>query len=543
VGAQTLAESPRLVGGRYELEALVGKGGIGEVWRARHIALNSRVAIKFLQLASAQKESAQRRFTTEAQLTAQLKTPHAVQVFDFGVTEDGQPYLVMELLEGETLGRRLERLKRLKIEDVVRLLGQAARALHRAHALHIVHRDFKPDNIVIAVDDEGLDQVKVLDFGVAKLVGALDEGVELDEAAVSGRPAAAPSFTRTGAVLGTPLYMAPEQVRNPSDVDLKADIWAFGVVAFECLTGRPPFLGSSLVELFERIQACDRPSASFIEPSVPPGFDAWFDMACAPDPTRRFMNASIAWKQLTVALDADRDRSGSFPGLDHHEHSGERRVFVAVGGADGSAATMAGERHELLARTHDDEFHSLRRIPMAALTRPTGPPPAASPPAALQASEMSRPTGHRSWTAPAALGAAIVVGVVGWRVAVRYSGDPAVDSATSNQAAFPAGVPAKDGVTHTALTTTAAGTASAVTAASSEAMLPASAAPPAPSAAHVSARAAVSGSRSSVTVAALAPSSTADPSGAPPPTSTTTEVRNAAPPPTATGALDPGSYR
>ncbi|MGH7295484.1 MAG: serine/threonine-protein kinase, partial [Polyangiaceae bacterium] len=168
-------QSSHLVGGRYELEALIGKGGVGEVWRARHVALNSRVAIKFLQPASAQKESAKRRFTTEAQVTAQLKTPSAVQVFDFGVTDDGQPYLVMELLEGETLGLRLQRLKRLGVVETARILAQAARALQRAHQLGIVHRDFKPDNIVIYTDDEGREQVKVLDFGVAKLVGALED--------------------------------------------------------------------------------------------------------------------------------------------------------------------------------------------------------------------------------------------------------------------------------------------------------------------------------------------------------------------------------
>jgi serine/threonine-protein kinase len=275
----------------------------------------------------------------------------------------------MELLEGETLGRRLERVRRLGIAETARVLGQAARALQRAHQLGIVHRDFKPDNIVIFEDDEGRDQVKVLDFGVAKLVGALEDGDEAEgEARAEGQ---SPSFTRTGTVLGTPLYMAPEQIRNAADVDLRADIWAFGVVAFECLTGKAPFNGATLPELFERIQAGLHPSASFLEPGIPAGFDVWFDIACAPAPGKRFPNASVAWKHLTVALDLGaNDASGSFPGLlDANATSGERRVLVVQPAVrpDESAPTLdVASEHpgELRTRTHGDGFASLQRIPL-----------------------------------------------------------------------------------------------------------------------------------------------------------------------------------
>ena len=329
-----VASGPRLVGGRYELEALIGKGGVGEVWRARHVALNSHVAIKFLQLASVEKASSQRRFTTEARVTAQLKSPNAVQVFDFGLTEDGQPYLVMELLEGETLGTRLARSKRLGVAETGRLLGQAVKALQRAHQIGIVHRDFKPDNVIICVDDEGRDHVKVLDFGVAKLVGALDEGA--GAAHVPGATTVA-SFTKTGTVLGTPLYMAPEQIRDSTAVDLRVDIWALGVVAFECLTGRPPFTGATLPELFERIQTGLHPSASFVEPSIPATFDAWFDKACALDPARRFPSAALAYKQLSEAIEAS--------------PSGPERVVAAAGRADEAAPTYevppAPRRHTI----------------------------------------------------------------------------------------------------------------------------------------------------------------------------------------------------
>jgi len=414
----------RRIGDRYELEAPIGKGGIGEVWRARHVALNSRVAIKFLQLASAEKESAKRRFTTEAQITAQLKSPNAVQVFDFGITEEGQPYLVMELLEGETLGRRLERVGRLGILETATLLGQAARALQRAHQLGIVHRDFKPDNIVICADDEGHDQVKVLDFGVAKLVGALEEGADQESGAEPEAAGATPSFTRTGMVLGTPLYMAPEQIRNAAEVDLRADIWAFGVVAFQCLTGRVPFNGATLTELFERIHGGLHPRADFFEPTVPPAFDIWFDIACAPDPSRRFPLASIAYRQLTVALDVMRGNSGSFPGvLDPHASSGERRVVVVARSQppDAGAATVdarSAAPGEVRSRTHSDEFGSLQRIPIASVDARAPPSPAERATAPPSGGSLSR----YPWRI--LLAGAVVLGLVAagsavWNVTTR----------------------------------------------------------------------------------------------------------------------------
>jgi len=541
VGAQTVADAARLVGGRYELEALIGKGGVGEVWRARHLALNSRVAIKFLQLASADKESAQRRFTTEAQVTAQLKTAHAVQVFDFGVTEDGRPYLVMELLEGETLGRRLERVGRLTVAETVRLLGQAARALHRAHALGIVHRDFKPDNIVISPDDEGREQVKVLDFGVAKLLGALEEGADADEAGGPERSPAEPSFTRTGAVLGTPLYMAPEQVRNPSQVDLKADIWAFGVVAFECLTGRSPFHGNTLAELFERIQASQHPSAVFLEPSVPAAFDIWFDLACSPDPRKRFINASVAWKQLTVALDADgHERSGSFPGLDVHEQSGQRRVVVVPGEerADASAPTLEGEPKELLSRTHDDGFHSLRRIPRAALTSGSVRPPAPAPEVEAVAAPAARAAHgtRRAWIPAAVLGVGALASIVVWRAVAAPPGRAATGVIAPTTLAPPPPTSALSAEVPRAPAVLTSTVASAPPTASSSGA-PATS----PSASHGGARAARAGTHPPTTDLPSSPP-TPEPVVAAPATASPIQ-RNAGTPPPAASGLDPGSYR
>jgi len=443
-GGPVSTRSGLRIADRYELEALIGKGGIGEVWRARHVTLNSRVAVKFLQLQKSEHQRRSkgtavriRRFTAEARIMAQLKTPHAVQVFDFGVTDWDQPYLVMELLEGETLGRRLERVKRLGTHETVHLLGQAARALHRAHQLGIVHRDFKPDNVVVCADDEGRDYVKVLDFGVAKIVGELESATGEIQAADSSL---AQSFTRTGSVLGTPLYMAPEQVRNAAEVDARADLWAFGVVAFECLTGRPPFSGTSLEELFDRILRGLHPSAHFLEESVPPSFDAWLDVVCAVDPTKRFMNASVAWKQLAVALNVE---TGDLSLM-----SGERPVpllsakGVGVHGTLDDDMTLKDDTllndttlKRVIGRSSTGRFASMRRVPPrndVSASPPTPSSKKATPPTA--APTPGRPKRRASTRMPVRAGAAgilvVIAGLALWWASGSRPGAPAASSSS-----------------------------------------------------------------------------------------------------------------
>lgn len=312
---------------RYELEDLLGRGGMGEVWRARHLALNSPAAIKFLHAGSVQDDVARARFLTEAQVTAQLKTRHAVQVFDFGVTAGGRPYLVMELLDGETIGHRIERLGQLSTTDTVRFLQQAARALDQAHALGIVHRDFKPDNLVVVRDEVGREFIKVLDFGIAKLVGDLEASSEqvpppssraLDDATlVDEQPPM--SLTASNSFLGTPPYMAPEQIRRDRTLGASADIWAFGVVAFECLTGQMPFAGTTLIEVFTRIQTGERLRARDLRPDLPAEFEEWVSMACAAAPKDRFTSALVAARALAVSLESRRwasDRPSAAPPSD-----------------------------------------------------------------------------------------------------------------------------------------------------------------------------------------------------------------------------------
>jgi serine/threonine-protein kinase len=302
----TMLEQTRLIGGRYVLEKLIGEGGTGEVWRARHTALRSPVAIKFLHGSAAFRESTRRRFLTEARVAAQLNTRHAVKVFDFGVSDQGRPYLIMELLSGESLADRLAREGRLSQVETVRILRLAARALDCAHAVNVVHRDFKPENIFLVHGDDGDEDVKVVDFGVAKLVGDLGDSDEENEdvvpASLRSPERALMSFTRTGRSVGTPVYMAPEQTLGGRKLSPAVDIWALGVVAYECLTGRRPFRGARLTELFDRILQCDYPLAHRINDSLPAEFDAWFRKSCATDPAQRFTNASEAVASLVEAL-------------------------------------------------------------------------------------------------------------------------------------------------------------------------------------------------------------------------------------------------
>jgi len=285
----------RLIGGRYALEFLIGRGGMGEVWRARHVDLKTTVAIKFLSGGFLARESTRKRFLTEAQVAAKLKSKYAVQVFDFGFTEQQQPYLVMELLEGETLAGRIKREKRLSPRHTMRFMAQSARALERAHGLGIVHRDFKPENILIAMD-EGKEIVKICDFGVAKLLFDLEEQ-EDDE---GERPPS--NFSRSGGILGTPYYMAPEQITNAHDLGPAADVWAFGVVAFVCLTGVMPFDGKTLPELFGNILKGRHVAPRVARSDLPEGFEAWFKRACSGEPQKRFGSAREAAIELSSAL-------------------------------------------------------------------------------------------------------------------------------------------------------------------------------------------------------------------------------------------------
>lgn len=257
---------------KYRLVSILGRGGMGSVWRADHLVLNTPVALKLVRSDVLDQPDASARFLREAQAAAALRSAHVVQILDFGV-DQSIPFIVMELLEGESLRQRLKRVGRLSFEETVRVVTHVTRALTRAHERGIVHRDLKPDNVFI-VPEVGEEQVKVLDFGVAKLVS--ESGVA--------------ALTNTGTAIGSPHYMSPEQARGTRSVDFRTDLWALGVIVFECVTGRRPFESEVFGDLLLRICTDPVPMPSSFA-SVPPGFDEWCQRALARAPEDRFGSA------------------------------------------------------------------------------------------------------------------------------------------------------------------------------------------------------------------------------------------------------------
>ena len=283
-----LAVAGAILAGKYRLDAPIGYGGMGSVWRATHLGLGEPVAIKLVSAEFVRSREGLRRFDTEAKAAAKIGGRHVPHVFDNGVLEDGTPYLVMDLLRGQTLFARIRQDGSIALPETVAILEQCARALTRAHSLGIVHRDIKPDNIFLAesVDEDDGYVVKVLDFGIAKLTDAGDASV---------------STTRTGAILGTPTFMSPEQARGSRAIDSRADLYSLGLVAFTMLTGNLAFTGESIGDLLIQICVQPLPSLRATAPWLPPAMEEWFQKACARDPDARFATARAFVDALRVA--------------------------------------------------------------------------------------------------------------------------------------------------------------------------------------------------------------------------------------------------
>jgi serine/threonine-protein kinase len=260
-------------------------GAMGSLWVAEHLTLHTEVAVKFLPIERLKDDpSLLTRFLREATLAARIKSPHVVATLDHGVSDDGLPYIVMELLEGETLNERLRRAGRLTPWQTAMVVWQVGKALANAHRLGIVHRDIKPTNLVlISSDDSGEISdpllaeelfVKLVDFGIAKQEEPHDTSVD----------------TSVDAMVGTPSFMSPEQLHG-GPVDYRADLWALGVVTYLALTGELPFRAPSLAALCETIARGEFKPPSAMDDALPPEIDAWFARAFHPDPDQRFLGA------------------------------------------------------------------------------------------------------------------------------------------------------------------------------------------------------------------------------------------------------------
>jgi serine/threonine-protein kinase len=282
----TIIAKGQVIAGKLRLERPLARGGMGSVWVAHHLQLDTPVAVKFMHPALTASESARTRFEREARACAQLQSPHVVRVSDYGV-EDDMPYIVMELLQGEDLGQRLRREGRLTIADAARILDPICKALRRAHEMGLVHRDLKPGNIFLARhDDEEI--VKVLDFGIAKAITpAAPPQTSVSPAAVTQGA----GVTGSGNLLGSPLYMSPEQIRKSKEVDHRSDLWSVGVILYQALTGRTPFVEDEIGAVLVAICTEPIPRPSSIAPDLGPAVDRFFERALAREPSERFQNA------------------------------------------------------------------------------------------------------------------------------------------------------------------------------------------------------------------------------------------------------------
>ncbi|HKU40421.1 MAG TPA: serine/threonine-protein kinase [Polyangiales bacterium] len=361
----------------FRLVRQLGQGGMGTVWAAEDLRLGRPVAIKFLSSDFLNDAQARQRFAREPKLASKIRSPHVVQVFAQGTTADGVPYLVMELLEGQDLASRIA-AGPCSLVEAGSIVEQIVRALGRAHREHLVHRDIKPHNVFLLPEDDGQVFVKLLDFGIAKDVGTR----------VS-------TLTLTGEVVGSALYVSPEQLHDPQSVGIETDIWSLGVVIYEMLTGRVPFEGRNLPELFMRIVEGRYVPATQLGVALPLALDAFLAQALVVDRTKRFQSVDelgAAFARIVRANSSGLLRKSDL-GLPRAEEPETERVpkpwpasrwIAAAVGTAGALALLGA----LLGRAgrETSQQPALRAVPQApGVLRPSAPQPASQQPSAAGA--------------------------------------------------------------------------------------------------------------------------------------------------------------
>ncbi len=283
--ASSPVEIGSLIAGKYRVERVLGQGGMGVVVVAMHDELDQRVAIKFLLPDALADADWVARFAREARAATRIKSEHAVKVYDVGKLESGAPYMVMEYLEGRDLQTILTDRRRIPVPEAVEYLLQACEAIAEAHGAGVVHRDLKPANLFVTNRTDGSPCVKILDFGISKmtsLTGARDQTV-----------------TNTTAIVGSPLYMSPEQMKASKNVDRRTDIWSLGIILQELVSGIPSFVANTTAELCALVLT-DRPTPLRTTlPDAPPGLDVIIERCLRKSPDERF--ATIA--ELALALE------------------------------------------------------------------------------------------------------------------------------------------------------------------------------------------------------------------------------------------------
>src|SRR5262245_33502978 len=271
--------------GKYRVDRLLGKGGMGFVLAATHLGLDQPVAIKMLLPAVSMRVDIVARFSREARSAAKLKNEHVVRVTDVGTLDGGAPYMVMEYLHGRDLEAMLQDRGSLPIPDAVEYVLQACEALAEAHARGIVHRDLKPGNLFIAKREDGSELVKLLDFGISKAVGRGPDDQEQ-------------SLTGTDVLMGSPRYMAPEQLRSARDVDIRADIWSLGVILYQLISNELPFPAETAPKLIAQIAGEDPIAIDRVIGGVPTPIQKAIERCLEKDLDRRFQSV----RELAAAI-------------------------------------------------------------------------------------------------------------------------------------------------------------------------------------------------------------------------------------------------
>ena len=282
------------IGGRYRVNGVLGEGGMGTVYDAEHIGLGRQVAIKVLSPSQAKKRVAVKRFQQEARAAGAIGHPNICEVYDLGLLEDGSPYLVMEKLVGTTLADRIKKEGGMPFEDVIEVLVQVLSGLVAAHDKGIVHRDIKPENIFLAQRIGSRPIIKLLDFGVSKMMPEFasgDDGLDL---------------TRTGMVMGTPYYMSPEQARGERNLDGRVDVYACGVVMYEALAGRRPFLAPNYNALLLAIINTAPRSIREVRPKTPPELEEIIRRSMAKNRDDRYPTAKAFLRDLSPPTESSR---------------------------------------------------------------------------------------------------------------------------------------------------------------------------------------------------------------------------------------------
>lgn len=302
-----------IIDGKYRIVRLLGEGGMGAVYEGDNTRIHRRVAIKVLHSGVAENADAVQRFEREAQAAGRIGSQHIVEVLDLGDLPDGDRYMVMEYMAGDSLSERIRKVGKLRPDQIYPIAHQLLEGLQAAHAAGIIHRDLKPDNVFVLTEHGNQrDFVKILDFGISKFSALGNE---------SGF-----SMTRTGAVMGTPYYMSPEQAKGAKGMDQRADLYSVGVILYECATGQVPFNADTFNELLFKIVLEEPPPLESLVPDINPGFAEIIRRAMAREPAHRFQTA----KEFQAAIEHWANGAGV---VTHADMTGPRPAMPSLASA------------------------------------------------------------------------------------------------------------------------------------------------------------------------------------------------------------------